>query len=361
MRPFNELKNKIFSIAGDIFGKNSKPYNEKSWLSHPKFVTFLDLCLICTEIEEVIIICPTRFTSGTDLKVSFYMNGEFFPKVQGEPIDRIKIHTHRFWTKKQLSILEKEIIPRFEKSKDEKRFFDDCFYLAVNVINRMKELNPERKIIQVCGPISTGPGSAEDKLIRFNKNIYNLEEKGYLVFDQMPFELAFWTYYHWAKDNIKNPNDGILNLFYKQIIESGLINEGFFSHDYNISEGARWEFELMRRLGMSTNVLPENFILNFWGERIEDLDMFAHYEYLLQKEKIEYIRDKFSISSVCKKTDDVGFKSELSLNIEYTGFGIYAHVFGGIGENVSDLLPEQAINEFKNRLSVFKLESKSSA
>lgn len=361
MRPFNQLRDQIIPLSEEIFGQNKESYDKKAWLAHPKFVTFLDLCLICTEIEEVLIICPTRFTSGTDLKVSFYMNGEFFPKFQGEPVDRIKIHTHRFWTKKQLSILEKEIIPRFEESKDEKRFFDDCFHLAINVINRMKELYPDRKIIQVCGPISTGPGSVEDKLTRFNKHIYNLEEKGRLVFDQMPFELVFNVYHKYMKEKGKHSNDGILNLFYKRLIESGLIEEGFFSHGFGISEGAKWEFELMRNIDMPTNVLPENFILNFWEERIEGIDMFTHYEYLLQKQKIEYVRDGFIITSKYKHILENGHKSELRFSIEETGFMTSCFVSGGfIGELYCEN-PEKAIEEFKLRLSVSKLESKSSA
>jgi hypothetical protein len=271
MKSFDELKDRIFSMSEDIFGNNKEPYDNKAWLRHPLFEKFLDLCLICTEIEEVLIVCPTRFTTGTNLKACFYIDGSFYPVVQGEAVDRIKIHTHSFWTKEDYALI-KEWELNFIKDEDVNYFFNLLFMRAQLIILRMKEFNPDRKIVQACGPISTGSGTVEDKLIRFNKHIYELERHGDYVFDQMPFESAFGLYHRWVSENTgKHSNEGILNNFYDKIIASGFIDQGAFSNDYVISQGANWEFEKFNALGIDTKVLKKDFIANFWAERIPGL------------------------------------------------------------------------------------------
>ncbi|HLP86918.1 MAG TPA: DUF4406 domain-containing protein [Candidatus Paceibacterota bacterium] len=125
----------------------------------------------------------------------------------------------------------------------------ELYIVANRIINRI----PEPRI-QVCGPISTGgKGSIEKNMEVFNEKIKELQEKGFNVFDQMPFEDPM----HRIILNSKKEEymESILTDFYLPIFESRYVSELHFLPDWQSSRGANWEHEQAKRLGIKINYI----------------------------------------------------------------------------------------------------------
>ncbi len=97
-----------------------------------------------------------------------------------------------------------------------------------------------------------GKGSIEANLEEFNNQIKKLQDKGLNVFDQMPFEEPMHRLLiEFLKTRSKNEYmDSILTEFYLPLFESGYIKELYFLPDWQSSNGAKWEHEQAKKLGI---------------------------------------------------------------------------------------------------------------
>lgn len=130
--------------------------------------------------------------------------------------------------------------------------------LAVEVLSRMKER--EQAIIQVCGPMSTGGlGSLEKNMERFAHAIGALQDRGFLVFNQIPFQGAIvrLTDHHAGGEYCID----ILEVFYRKIFECRHISRAMFLPGWESSTGARWEREFVAARGIPVDEFPERWLV----------------------------------------------------------------------------------------------------
>lgn len=125
----------------------------------------------------------------------------------------LNYHTRQYWTEDEIKALD--------QAETVKQMLD----IALKVLSRMPE-----PIEQVCGPISTsGRGSIVENLKFFNETILDLQNKGRIIFDQMPFEEPMQR----IKINLA-PGEYAVTLlddFYLPIFKSGLIKKFYFMND----------------------------------------------------------------------------------------------------------------------------------
>lgn len=148
----------------------------------------------------------------------------------------------KFWTK--------EDVEEAVRAADNKSY---AFLsrIAIRVLKRMKKGGEGRAIAIISGSITNGgtlPGSEVKKnLERFEEIIQRLELQGKLVFNQLPFEE-----YLFQIRRTRPPEDPnvLLEEFYRPIFESFIINIDYFLPGWKESHGARWEYNLVRDLGM---------------------------------------------------------------------------------------------------------------
>ena len=120
----------------------------------------------------------------------------------------------------------------------------DMHTIALRIIERMP-----RPIVQICGPVATGGlGSVELNLEVFNDSIKALQEKGLNVFDQMPFEIPMQDLK--KEISVEQIGKDILNDFYMPIFKSGDISAFYFMPSWQTSNGAKWEHEEAKKLGI---------------------------------------------------------------------------------------------------------------
>ena len=118
--------------------------------------------------------------------------------------------THKYW--------EPQHFDKVEKATS----YKDLFKIAEEILRSMPP-----QIGQVCGPISTGgAGSVEKNIERLKQNIFSLQEKGFVIFDQMPFEIPMQRI---IKERASLEYDhSLLTDFYLPIFESGLVKKYIF-------------------------------------------------------------------------------------------------------------------------------------
>lgn len=127
--------------------------------------------------------------------------------------------------------------------------------LGLKMFNELKKFikivktdNPSAVITQVCGPISTGgsgSGDPQKNIILFKEKIKSLQDAGFSVFDQTPFEKELWEIKQkrlflglWQKYDYD-----ILKQIYHPIFKSKMLDLLMFTEDYATSTGACWEHE----------------------------------------------------------------------------------------------------------------------
>ncbi|MBU6415368.1 DUF4406 domain-containing protein [Patescibacteria group bacterium] len=137
--------------------------------------------------------------------------------------------------------------------------FEDLAVIALRVLKRMHQTERKRahprNIGMVSGPISTGGlGSPDANIKAMRKTIRKLEQKGYCVFNQLPFEDPMWKI-------IKTPYyQGELHLltkFYRPIFKSGFITIIHVMLNWNTSFGATWEHKETKRFRIKQNHLTQ--------------------------------------------------------------------------------------------------------
>ncbi len=146
--------------------------------------------------------------------------------------------TKEYWKEKDWQDIEKA------------ESISDLYVIAKRIIDRMP-----KPFIQVCGPIATGGlGSIEKNLNAFNDTIIKLQDQGFVVFDQMPFEAPMQK----LKEKLTKEDEylfDILNDFYLPIFKSGIISQFYFMPGWESSFGANWEHKIAKELGIEIKYL----------------------------------------------------------------------------------------------------------
>lgn len=133
--------------------------------------------------------------------------------------------------------------------------FEDLARIAIEVLGKMKRAGHE--IVQVCGPYTTGGlGSPELNGKRFGEARRAAEARGFIVFDQMPFEDAIkriTASYGLSQDAYCQD---VLDVFYRNIFKSGHLSKFLFIPGWESSKGATWERKEAEVLGIPCEEIP---------------------------------------------------------------------------------------------------------
>lgn len=152
-----------------------------------------------------------------------------------------------YWTEKEHRLLE--TVSTFEETAE----------VALTILARMS--HPNREIAQICGPMSTGGlGNLRANMIRFQLAVDRALDNGLVVFDQIPFQQAIIRLCKLKKNNQTEYDWEILEIFYRQIFESGHVHRTLFLPGWQESIGARWERELVTKLGLIVEEYPTHWL-----------------------------------------------------------------------------------------------------
>ena len=137
-----------------------------------------------------------------------------------------------YWTPEDIAALETA------------QSFAELSQVAMKVLKRMPQ-----PVGQVCGPISSGGlRSIEKNLKQFDETIAELISHGNTVFDQVPFEKYIFRLIETGRGT--RDKDQLLKEFYLPLFESGLVSTFYFIPGWESSNGAKWEYQQAKRLGI---------------------------------------------------------------------------------------------------------------
>lgn len=150
----------------------------------------------------------------------------------------------------------------------EARRFTDLVPIAWRSLKKMSKAEPERKIIQVCGPISSGGRGYAYNIVAFALTIEKMREQGYYIFNQLPFENAIGRLVpEYTNDSRRcsktNYCMALLWEFYWPLIISGLVEEYHFIPRAEQSIGTIWEREQSAIYGRKIVELPITWLDQF--------------------------------------------------------------------------------------------------
>lgn len=152
---------------------------------------------------------------------------------------------YRYWT------------PHQRERLDAVDSLDAAGVLAVEILEGMKAA--EQPIIQVCGPMSTGGlGSLKENMARFARAVHFLQDRGFCVFNQIPFQSVIIR--------VTDHHDGgpyrmdILEVFYRKIFECGHVSAALFLPGWESSRGATWERQFVVACGIRARDFPRRWL-----------------------------------------------------------------------------------------------------
>jgi hypothetical protein len=93
-------------------------------------------------------------------------------------------------------------------------------------------------------------------MARFRQAIETASEHGLVVFNQLPFQDAIIRISSFDENSVDSYDMAILEVFYKRVFESGYVKKTLFLPDWQSSKGARWERELVSKLGIPIEEYP---------------------------------------------------------------------------------------------------------
>lgn len=140
----------------------------------------------------------------------------------------------------------------------------DCFAELVPLaIAELRKFSAGAEV--VCGPISTGGrGSLEKNFEVFQATIKALQDLGRPIFSQVPYEeRIFFFRKRWQDADPSRAGQyymPILDEFYHPIIQTGLIQKGWFIPGWKSSHGAVWERERLEEVGATVVDLTNQWI-----------------------------------------------------------------------------------------------------
>ncbi len=99
-------------------------------------------------------------------------------------------------------------------------------------------------VIQICAPMTTGGlGNLEANMARFYKAVALAQQKGYIIFNQGPFDTAMARLAE-ADTAQGRYCHAILEVFYRGIFASGDLHALWFMPGWESSFGCRWEYQV---------------------------------------------------------------------------------------------------------------------
>ncbi len=138
--------------------------------------------------------------------------------------------------------------------------FDELADVAITILKRMRS-KTRHPIVEVCGPMTTGGfGDTEKNMKFFAGAITVLEQKGMLVFDQIPFEDSMVRLCALPEEKKTGYCENILEIFYRRVFESGYIDQTWFLPTWRTSGGARWEREMSEDLQITIREFPQAWL-----------------------------------------------------------------------------------------------------
>ncbi len=142
--------------------------------------------------------------------------------------------------------------------------FQELGTLAVEVLGKFPP-NVHGKILQVCGPVSTGGfKSTKTNFLVLADAVRLLRERGDFVFDQTHLEeviVGLWK--RWKADPAHVGYCWpILDDVYRPIFESGLVGTLLFLPGWECSTGACWERSIGHSLGIKVAPYPEDLYVS---------------------------------------------------------------------------------------------------
>jgi hypothetical protein len=147
------------------------------------------------------------------------------------------------WTNEEIEALRS--VSTYEETAD----------VAVRILDRMATNG--HQVVQICGPMSTGGlGNFKKNMARFKKAIDSASEHGLSVFNQLPFQDAIIRISSFDENGGGQYDMAILEVFYRKVFESGHVKKTLFLPDWQSSKGAKWERELVTRLGIPVEEYP---------------------------------------------------------------------------------------------------------
>lgn len=128
--------------------------------------------------------------------------------------------------------------------------------IALRVLKQMRERRPNKPIVMICGPITSGGlGSEVLNTARFATAVQILKVNGHSVFDQLPFET------HMKRLLQTCPPEHLLEHFYGSIFDSYYIKRAYFLPLWRSSIGSRWERKRLAELCIPMVNFPKDFLV----------------------------------------------------------------------------------------------------
>ncbi len=139
----------------------------------------------------------------------------------------------------------------------EAKNYGELLFVAIEVLQTMREESFLKPIAMLCGPISTGgSGSRSTNLEVFGRAIERASADGLFVFSQMPFENDMGRIY---KSDPALQGLRLLEEFYRPIFELGFVNLLCFLPGWENSVGATWEHEQAEKLNIPRIYLSDYY------------------------------------------------------------------------------------------------------
>ena len=130
---------------------------------------------------------------------------------------------------------------------EECKNYNEIGSVMLEHLKQLRVKNPDKKIVQVCGAWTTGGrGSVEENMKFLKQNILQLEDEGYIVFDQSPFEETMFKIKAQRKEQnlFKHYDWDLLYGCYIPVFSSAIFNHLIFLPGYESSIGAQWEYDM---------------------------------------------------------------------------------------------------------------------
>ena len=140
----------------------------------------------------------------------------------------------------------------------EAKSYGELLFVAVEVLQTMREESFLKPIVMLCGPISTGGrGSRSANLEIFSRAIERASADGLFIFSQIPFEDDMGRIYQ-SDPSLQGLR--LLEEFYRPIFELGFVNLLCFLPGWENSVGATWEHGEAKRLSIPRIYLSDYYI-----------------------------------------------------------------------------------------------------
>ncbi len=256
MKKYEHTSTQLRELITNVFMQNKVPYDK-----HDRWLDLYRVAQVTTEIAGLRICKPAdpETTSATMLCQPVFIDGfrePFFDSRDWlfKDVEKEIFFKHRpFILKEDLDLLY--MLPH------KLEFLPKVGQIFTRILQRGKNAGITWSL--VSGPISSGgTGDREKNLELFHQEIIDETNKGYVVFNQMPFEDYFGQIHtkfpeaFTGKNNRRKVKNPIMRDVYIPMLRSGLIERQKMMKDWKTSGGASTEYRVAKELNIE--VVEEN-------------------------------------------------------------------------------------------------------